>query len=438
MKNPSEQFNPYPKEQEGEKFASELLDDKESFPPPAEMLRPGEKVQAIEEQEVRAAVEQAVSQGSLSKKAAEFLHTWGLRALVLMTLMSSGTKHVEDPENEKIENLAENMHVTLPEVVVYGHRDKETDELMNYLSSKEPLSEKKQHELEAEVFLQRVRSVCRAYEDSSPEIKDTMFSSHFKKFVEYITPKLEMLRKGDLGVYRESVEFNKDYLEYKFATIPTRVFKSSPTEADNLQSKLDYFRIYYAYCGPVEFDEVYKHTKNLSDEEIMQRLIKEMPNFSELSKSNFSVEQYDAVWSMHQQHGNPKVRTSENFTPAYSNGSRAYYMPSENEIYLGINSGFAPLRLDDWLAELAHSEQYVVKYSEEEIEEMNEKERAFLQLMAIEETKNTGKLYNVDNNWGELRDKYLYSKPGSIEHEAHKVIEPLLQKELEEKMKSKK
>ena len=440
MRNLNEQFNPYPEEQWGEKFASEILDKEEHFPPPAEMLRPGEKVEAVNEEEIKKAVDKAEGAGRISKKMSEFLHTWSMRGLVLLTLMSSGVKPInpggEDSEDEAIENVAENMRVELPEVVIYGHRDKETDELVNYLSSKEPLPEKKIHEIEAKVFLQRIESVCSAYEKSTPGVKDSLYSKQFREFAEHIKPKIDSLRKTDLAAYRESDDFKKDFLEWKFAMINKRVFDNHPIEARDLQSKLNYFKIYFASCGPVGFDLIYEHTKNLSEQEIWTRLLKEMPDYSGLSKNNFSVEQYDAVWTMHQEHGNPKVRITENFTPRFLKGERAYYYGGCNEMYLGIHGNKSPLDLGDWIAELSHSEQYWVKYSKEEMDERSKQDNVFLDSMSAIESQQLGTNPNsLPIDWETLKDKYLYDKEGSVEYEAHKIIEPELKKELDQRMK---
>ena len=403
-------------------------------------MRPGEKLEAVKEEQLKVALERADDQGKISKKTSEFLHRWSLRGLVLLTLMSSGVKPVnpdgEYSEDEAIENVAENMRVELPEIVIYGHRDKKTDEIMNYLSSKEPLPEKIQKELEAKMFVHRVYSVCNAYENASQELKESQYSDYFREFVEYIKPKLDTMFDTEYAAYRDSDEFKKDFFEYKFATIPKYVFKFHPLKANDFQSKLEYFRIAFASCGPVGFDEMYPHSKDLSHEEIIERLSRDMPDLSNVTKANFSAKQYDAVWSMHQVHGNPKVKITEDFSPNKMEGTRAYYYGAYNEMYLGVGDSKTPLDLRDWIAELAHSEQYWVKYSKDEMDERNRQEDIFLDSISViegQQSEMNPNAFPVD--WKVLKDKYMYDKEGTIEYEAHKIIEPQLRKELEERMK---
>src|ERR1051325_1906845 len=119
------------------------------------------------------------------------------------------------------------------------------------------------------------------------------------------------------------------------------------------------------------------------------------------------------VW-MNRNHGNPKINNlrKDNLWGLRSDGSpRAYYQPNSNIAYVET--------LNDYFAELSHSDQFINKktgaldYSNVVVEPIEYAMRGIRNL--------SEKLY----------DKYTYKTPGTLEWDAHKVIEPELKTQYE-------
>jgi hypothetical protein len=112
-------------------------------------------------------------------------------------------------------------------------------------------------------------------------------------------------------------------------------------------------------------------------------------NYPEL----FNIPQYEAMWSSWADNGRPKINSLNETNSPYGKG-RAYYLPSNNEMF--IRSGVTK----DYMAELAHARQVV--------------DGTF--------KLDTGK-YPTTATY-----EKAYSDPTSNEYNAHSVIEPELKK----------
>ncbi|MEK7525537.1 MAG: hypothetical protein AAB561_00765 [Patescibacteria group bacterium] len=129
---------------------------------------------------------------------------------------------------------------------------------------------------------------------------------------------------------------------------------------------------------------------------------------------------YEILWRLERECGNPKIRLVSRgdkhylvFKGSKANQFRASYHPMSNIIYLSLDkAGNGPLS-DDFIAELSHGKQF----SETPVTSS---------LVGIKDWIGVfgSSLYNqqdIDTSYNEL-----YDQEGSLEHEAHGVIEPKL------------
>lgn len=130
---------------------------------------------------------------------------------------------------------------------------------------------------------------------------------------------------------------------------------------------------------------------------------------------------YELVWQLEQEAGNPKVRFNSedlHFIPFSSPDGRLHYSAVKNTIFISSDDftahhGYAGA--SNLVAELSHGKQ------------MNDHPIS----TALNEVADLSKVFvHGGFNLDKLTDEYhkLYSTPGSVEHEAHELIEPYLLK----------
>jgi len=154
--------------------------------------------------------------------------------------------------------------------------------------------------------------------------------------------------------------------------------------------------------------------------EIKKEFEEELERFAtkdSLEKYAHSDNIYDLVWQMEQECGNPRVRTQMEgygFTPVSDFGAAAHYTPYKNTIYISLYDLYFHNPDNSIVAEMSHAKQYKENPIGTHIRFARD---------AINVLRSAG-----INSPEAIGDEYrkLYQKPGSVEHEAHKVIEPYL------------
>jgi hypothetical protein len=121
-------------------------------------------------------------------------------------------------------------------------------------------------------------------------------------------------------------------------------------------------------------------------------------------------------------------------------GARAYYIPSQNTIYLGVSKKInATEMINDWIAELSHSKQYSGYPARFMLDRENAEAEFLDSLVNIHDSSHVPeiKASTPDDVRQSIYDKVMYAKKDSIkgnmtiEREAHYHIEDEIRKELQ-------
>jgi hypothetical protein len=131
----------------------------------------------------------------------------------------------------------------------------------------------------------------------------------------------------------------------------------------------------------------------------------------ELDSISFDPELYNALWKLEQECGNPKVR----FKIRLDKDPRSNYDITTNTITININDDHIG---DSYLSELAHGKQF----DQEPIYSaflVNIHDKMKIKIKMLPGSKDKEKSYDE-----------LYNEPGTLEYNAHHIIEPKLQSEL--------
>jgi hypothetical protein len=131
------------------------------------------------------------------------------------------------------------------------------------------------------------------------------------------------------------------------------------------------------------------------------------------------------IWEMEKEAGAPKVRAIE-FTPKAKDylsetpNRAAFYDPNTNTVYISL---FAEShnKLDLLFSEYAHSQQYTAKPTKNILKGMRDERLTRNMVEAI------GLSYDQAQD-------YEYNDPTTVEYEAHKIIEPSLKREFENRV----
>ncbi len=144
-------------------------------------------------------------------------------------------------------------------------------------------------------------------------------------------------------------------------------------------------------------------------------------NFSDTT-SNFKAAKnlYDLVWRLEEECGNPRIKFESediHFTPIKDYQGARHYDPVNNIIYvsfwdLGRWSNHAEASL---MAEMSHAKQF----NDNQVTTYLNMTADFLSVL----TKSGFTIDSIADNY-----KKTYDNPGTFEHEAHRIIQPYLEK----------
>ncbi len=139
-------------------------------------------------------------------------------------------------------------------------------------------------------------------------------------------------------------------------------------------------------------------------------------NYNILESGGFDPELYAALWKLEQEYGNPKIKLISGRD--FDVDTRAYYNNRNNIMYLNIDS--MDTIENQYIAELSHAKQY-------------DRNPVHFMLREYYAVLKTEVRHLSSKKPGSHQSKYdlLYNEPGSIEYEAHRIIEPKLKSELE-------
>jgi hypothetical protein len=149
----------------------------------------------------------------------------------------------------------------------------------------------------------------------------------------------------------------------------------------------------------------------INEFERSQKKIQENPNQVSLEDA------YRLVWELESECGNPKIRfTTEDigFTPISDFSESAHFDPLTNTIYIEFVN-LIPSNNGAVFAELSHGKQFHEKPYSEVFHFMQD---------VLTMVKDSG--FNLKKMGKEWKKKY--NTPGTVEHDAHSVIEPYLER----------
>ncbi len=410
----------------------------DAFFPPQEILRSGERVETVSDAQILDAFDSLEKQDDSAGRLKKFFSKWSSRALLLFTVASASyvlkdvakeqmfNKYDFSSKDSKEQFNPEVEKGAIPEIVIYGHRDKKTDAILNCISGKEPLPKEMELEMNARLFLDHITHdtpdlyVSDKYPSTKNEPKEQLKTSDLWEFADSLKSKLERMTEPEVERYVTTREHMADIVEYQLASLPKFFIDKYPFKGESRKDKLDYLRLYRSVLHASKEDNNVKEMPDNEFEDYLAGLSvrKKGKDLFFNKQDEFSVKQYDAVWTMNQRHGNPSVDFTQMYTQDYARGNRAYYNHNQNKIYLGTYKSSSEETVKEWIKELSHSVQYDVMPA------------------------STNLRSNVDDLriwFGALvgnRDKYAhYHQEHTMEHEAHEEIEPQLLKEWEERTK---
>jgi len=139
----------------------------------------------------------------------------------------------------------------------------------------------------------------------------------------------------------------------------------------------------------------------------------------------FDPRAYRVIWEMQKELGSPKIRfifdkpgqKGEDLKTQIRAG-RAYYIAPSNTLYIN------PLHKGrDWLAEMAHAKQY------------NDNPLRAYALHYASEIRSEYRSISEGKTYRQAYDKYEYDTPGTLENEAHHVMEQEIMRKIEDAYK---
>lgn len=153
--------------------------------------------------------------------------------------------------------------------------------------------------------------------------------------------------------------------------------------------------------------------------ELKSDLRKTLENMQEIDSSNPIHEKtYDMVWNMEQECGNPKIRLNvESFTPIFGfpvGIGNPHYNSLTNTVFLGLYD-FVGSKPNSFHGELAHAKQF----NDDQVGSYWRAIRDGVFILANSDF-DISKIYDIHGD--------TYHTVGHIEHEAHAIIEPYLEK----------
>lgn len=162
----------------------------------------------------------------------------------------------------------------------------------------------------------------------------------------------------------------------------------------------------YEFVGPVESDEEY--------------LAKYFDHWgADPSLDEFDPELHQAYWQLNMENGDPKVRITIADGNAINRGDGiSNYDPITNTITINIREPFRTPK-DTYIAELSHSKQFNDSFWASSYQSLRDGVGIVKKVL-------------LENKPFQVSLLETYHVPGSMEHEAHKIIEPELEKQFDE------
>jgi hypothetical protein len=144
-----------------------------------------------------------------------------------------------------------------------------------------------------------------------------------------------------------------------------------------------------------------------------------------LSGSVYSDELYSVIWEQEKRSGSPYVKWSvtENTSEIGGAHNRAFYVTNTHTMYIKPEALTSSNITRQYVAEVSHALQYNEKTTISMIKSLCED---FTVSIVASQT-------GIDKRF--VYDQILYDDPGTTEHEAHSIIEPTLQAEIDEAKK---
>lgn len=150
---------------------------------------------------------------------------------------------------------------------------------------------------------------------------------------------------------------------------------------------------------------------------------------------------YKALWSLEQECGNPKIRFrlgQKRKMMGFHDAERSYYNPLTNTAFIDLESN--EITVDNYVGELAHGKQFNEHFIASGIAIARDAIGVIKNALSKETDEQTtpddenGDLppEDEDHRLGRLGSGYekLYQQPGTLEFDAHRVIEPKLKSQL--------
>jgi hypothetical protein len=256
--------------------------------------------------------------------------------------------------------------------VKFEHEDEETTRILNFLTGAEELSQ----------------------EDRVHFFREIVREHLINKIVE--ERKLQLLSDGSYNP-EDGVHLRLEETQEIEKSIP---FTEEELKAKLLPQYIDYFTVMGS---------------DQPEADAIERINKEFADAVD-SPITYDKNLQRSVWEMHQKVGSPRIRWASptdsekaKRTATHVGAGRAFYLSSDNTIYIVPGAKISDLS-GDWLAEVAHSYQYHTQPVTTRIRSVIDEVK--IQMRAISENKTRYEAQLAE-----------YDISGTIEHEAHQVIE---------------
>lgn len=305
---------------------------------------------------------------------------------------------------------------------LYQHPDPKTTEYLNFASGKERISIELKSEIQVKMLFSMIFSQREFYSEWDNERKD-QYLPYFSLLDQRMMKRMNSIHSdADYVTYRNSDDYVSDaidvYYEFRCRIIDTL------RANDKVTPILKFL---------VETHRISADTLIGMDYQSKRRLVADKFNnldeTSEQALRQYTDARYKALWTVHKQHGSPKIRIGGLYTPCNGEGMRASYLYASNTIILTAwQYYFDNWFIDDLFAELSHSEQWR-RYPKHIMDERLASEKHMLDSLVALDGINTG---DETFNRCKARDKYAYDMSSTvngyptIENEAHSMFQPEL------------
>jgi len=323
----------------------------------------------------------------------------------------------------KTQTVDSNISISYSEVI-YGHSDSRTEAILNFITGKKSLSENIRSELELKIAYKMLVSP-QTYNHNISSQEESINFENLMDIRERLEKLLSDRSEIDIKEYRQSNKYVNDIIDIYFCY---RFFYKEEEKVDKIQTLINFF----SNSGIIKKDTIQKLNKK-QIKKLLADNCNNLNDFEMYSQLVFSFPAYKAIWTMHRNHGNPKIDFSDNFSENSFYGSRAYYNYDLNTMYLGVSYDRSiQMYITDWMSELTHSDQWL-QYSDSVMRLRCKNEKNFLDSV----TKNIPNFLRIRKSDEQRKDEIFYTKADSIrghqtiEYEAHQSIQPSLWLELQ-------